>query len=87
MKFTLRTANKAGLLVGIVLVLAGAVVMARPPALVVEHGNTRPGTFRWLKTSENVSQGRARFYGGCVAFAGLALGLFSLYDPRPRQSA
>lgn len=85
MKFKLRTANKPGLFVGIALVLAGALAAAYPQAMVVDHGSTRPGLFPGLKTVEFISQGRARFYGGCVTLAGLALGLFSLYDPKHRK--
>ncbi|MDY0020894.1 hypothetical protein [Arenimonas caeni] len=82
MKLDFRTANKPGLLLGAALFIAGVLAISVPPEIVVHHGNSRPGVFRGLKTAEVVTRDRARFYGGCLAAAGVFLTLFSLYVPR-----
>jgi|GEM_PF-6912243 len=80
-----RTASKPGLLLGLVMLVAGGAVIAWPPEILVHHPTMRPSVFNKTKRVEAVTEGRARFYGGGLVAAGVFIALFSLYSPRREQ--
>lgn len=80
-----RTASKPGLFLGLVMLVAGGAVIAWPPEILVHHPTIRPSVLSETKRVEAVTQGRARFYGGCLVAAGVFIGLLSLYAPRHEQ--
>lgn len=86
MRLSVRNAHAAGLFLGIALLVAGTGAALLPASLVVTHG---PAFYRAAGqagfTREKVSLSRARFYGGCVAGAGLLLVLASLWVPGGRK--
>ena len=80
--FSLRAASKPGLILGMLLLIAGSAVIARPPEILVHHPTARPSVFGGIQRVEAVREGRARLYGGCLVAAGAFIALFSLYVPR-----
>ena len=79
------TTSRLGLLIAIVMVVAGAFLVVRPIDLVVSHPNMVPRgntSSRFETPPEHVSPARSRFYGAFSIVLGLALGAISLYRPR-----
>jgi hypothetical protein len=79
------SANKLGLLIAGVMIVAGAFLVARPIDVLASHPNMVPRgntASRFVTPQEHVSPARSRVYGACSILLGLALGAFSLYRPR-----
>ena len=70
--------SRYGVILGVILSLAGIISSIHPSEILVEHAR-----IRYLATThELVSPFRARIYGVSLAAIGIALVAFSLYRPK-----
>jgi hypothetical protein len=79
----LKSASKFGLLLAALFVVAGGLLVARPPEMTVHHPVSQKGAHFWKRSgTEAVDHTRARIYGAGLLLFGVAVAVFSLYKPR-----